>query len=211
MWRALEIILLVFLVVVPIRVSAQEDVEPIPDVSILSPVDGQVIRGKFPLIVNTMVEGFVSAELTFTYERSLQETWFLISQSDHSLSERVMAEWDTTLLTDGTYSLRLVVRLKDGTERTHLVKGVRVRNYSPVETDTPTPSPTAAPMATPHPTNTPIPSITPVPPTPTPLPANPLVFTLQDIGINFVRGAAGGFALIVLIGLYISVRNLFSK
>lgn len=204
-------ILLIFLVIFPIRALAQEEVEPPPDVSILSPVPGQAIRGNYPLIVDTSIQGFAFAELSFDYEGAHQETWFLISQSDQPLSDSVMAEWDTTLLTDGIYNLRLVVLLKNGTQLTSLVTGVRVRNYSPVETETPTPSATVAPMATPLPTETPIPSATLIPSTPTPLPPNPLVFSSQDIGLNFLRGAAGGIAFVVLMGLYLSFRNRFRK
>jgi hypothetical protein len=66
-------------------------------------------------------------------------------------------------------------------------------------------------MATPSPTITPSPTPTPIIPTPTPLPENPLQVTQQDIWLNLLRGAAGGFAVIILAGLYISVRKLFRK
>lgn len=211
MLRVLVKVLAVFLVIGPFRASAQEEVEPIPDISILSPVVGQAVRGSFPVVVDTSTQGFASAELSFAYEGSHQETWFLIGQSDQQLSNAVMEEWDTTLLTDGIYRMRLLVSLRNGDQLASIVNGVRVRNYTPVETETPTPSATAAPMSTPVPTGTPVPSATSIPATPTPLPENPLVFTRQDIGINFLRGAAGGFAFIVLIGLYLSARNLFRK
>jgi hypothetical protein len=211
MQRVLAKILLFFLIIVPIRAGAQDEVEPGLEVSILSPGSGQAVRGSFPIIVESRIQGFVSAELIFAYEEAHEETWFLIHQSDQPLSKTVKIEWDTTLLTDGTYRLRMIVVLNDGTQLTSLVNGVRVRNYTPVETDTPTPSLTPAPIATPLPTETPIPSATPVPPTPTPLPPNPLVFTYQDIGINLLRGAAGGIAFLVLMGLYLSARNLFRK
>jgi hypothetical protein len=211
MSRVLIKILLFFLVIIPIRAGAQEEVEPNTEVLILSPSAGQAVRGSFPVVVNSAVKGFFSAELTFGYESAHQDTWFPVGQSDQPLSNSIMTEWDTTLLTDGVYRLRLVVLLKNGTQITSMVDGIRVRNYSPVETETPTPSLTPAPMATPLPTETPIPSATPIPPTPTPLPPNPLIFTPQDIGINFLRGAAGGLALIMLAGLYISARNLFRR
>jgi hypothetical protein len=204
-------IFLVFLLIVPIRAAAQEDVEPQPDAIILSPDPGQAVRGSFPVIVDTQIQEFASAELSFSYEGVHQETWFPIGHSEKPISNAVMTEWDTTLITDGVYRLRLVVVLRNGSQLTSMVSGVRVRNYSAVETDTPTPSATAAPMATPLPTQTPSPSTTPIPIAPTPLPPNPLSYTHQDIGINFLRGAAGGFAFIVIIGLYISARNLFRK
>jgi hypothetical protein len=215
--RKIFLILLVFLIMNPLRVNAQEEVDPNPAVTILSPSAGQAVRGSIPIIVDTGIDSFLSAELSFTYQTDQTGTWFLISQSEQPLLDSQMTEWDTTILTDGIYDIRLLVTLKNSRQLTSLVRGVRVRNYSPIETDTPTPSPTAAPLATVAllatglPTATPIPSPTLVPATPTSLPENPLQLTGQDIGLNFLRGTAGGLALIVLAGLYLSIRNLFRK
>jgi hypothetical protein len=215
--RKTLLILLVFLIMNPLWVNAQEEVDPKPDVTILSPGAGQAVRGSIPIIVDTDIDGFLSAELSFAYQADQTGTWFLLSQSEQPLLDSQMTEWDTTILTDGIYDIRLLVTLKNSRQLTSLVRGVRVRNYSPIETDTPTPSPTAAPLATVAllatslPTATPIPSPTPVPATPTSLPENPLQLTGQDIGLNFLRGTAGGLALVVLAGLYLSIRNLFRK
>jgi len=192
-------------------VNAQDEVEPQPEISILSPQPGQAIRGSVPILVDTTTQGFISAELAFGYENDRTETWFLINQSSESTLDGAMTEWDTTTLTDGVYTLRLVVNLDNGDQFSSFVSSLRVRNYSPIETDTPTPSPTSAPMATPSPTITPSPTPTQILPTLTPLPANPLQVTQQDIWLNLLRGAAGGFAVIILAGLYISVRKLFRK
>jgi hypothetical protein len=215
--RKIFLILLIFLIMDPLRVNAQEEVDLKPDVSILSPSAGQAVRGSIPIIVDTGMDGFLSAELSFAYQADQTGTWFLISQSEQPLLDSQMTEWDTTILTDGIYDIRLLVTLKNSSRLTSFVRGVRVRNYSPIETDTPTPSPTATPLvtvallATSLPTATPIPSPTPVPATPTSLPENPLQLSGQDIGLNFLRGTAGGLALVVLAGLYLSIRNLFRK
>jgi hypothetical protein len=215
--RKIFLTLLILQIMNPLRANAQDELDPSPAVTILSPNAGQAVRGSIPIIVDTVIDGFLSAELSFAYQADQPITWFLISQSEQPLHDALMTEWDTTLLTDGIYDIRLLVTLKNSRQMTSVVRGVRVRNYSPIETDTPTPSPTPAPLATvAHlatslPTATPIPSPTPVPATPTPLPDNPLQLTGQDIGLNFLRGTAGGLALIVLAGLYLSIRNLFRK
>jgi hypothetical protein len=215
--RKIFLTLLILQIMNPLRVNAQDEIDPKPAVTILSPNAGQAVRGSIPIIVDTIIDGFLSAELSFAYQADQPVTWFLISQGEQPLHDALMTEWDTTLLTDGIYDLRLLVTLKNSRQMTSVVRGVRVRNYSPIETDTPTPSPTPAPLATvAHlatslPPATPIPSPTPVPATPTPLPDNPLQLTGQDIGLNFLRGTAGGLALIVLAGLYLSIRNLFRK
>jgi hypothetical protein len=194
-----------------IIVRAQDEVEQQTEVSILSPLPGNAVRGSVPILVDTATEGFFSAELTFSYDSDKTGTLFLIDQSFESTADGVMTEWDTTTLTDGTYDLRLVVLLANGNGYTSVVPALRVRNYSPIETDTPTPSPTSAPQATPMPSITASPTATQIPPTPTPLPPNPLQITQQDIWTNLLRGAAGGFAAIILAGLYISIRKHFRK
>lgn len=186
---------------------AQEVLEEQPETSIFSPLPGEAIRGSLPIQVDTATSGFVSAELSFGYENDETGTWFLIDQSLLPTDDSVMAEWDTTTITDGTYHLRLVVHLDDESAQTTIVPSLRVRNYSPVETPTPTSSPTAAPLATPSPTLTPSPVPTQIPPSPTPLPANPLQVTTQDIWANLLKGGIGGIAIIALAGLYVAFRR----
>jgi hypothetical protein len=205
------LILLIFLFSGFSLVYAQDEDKPQPEISILSPLPGQAVRGSVPIGVDTTTQGFISAELDFSYENDGTGTWFLIWQSMEPIPDGTMTEWDTTTLTDGVYDLRLVVNLENGDQLTSVVPSLRVRNYSPIETDTPTPSPTSAPLATPLPSITPSPTATQIPPTPTPLPPNPLQVTQQDVWVNLLRGAAGGLAVIVLAGLYISVRKLFRK
>ena len=185
----------------------QEVVNEQRETSILSPLPGEAIRGSVPIQVDTATSGFISAELSFSYENDESGTWFLIDQSLLPAEAGVMAEWDTTTITDGTYHLQLVVHLDDGSAYTTLVPSLRVRNYSPVETPTPTSSPTPAPLATPSPTITPSPVPTQIPPSPTPLPANPLQVTAEDIESNLLTGAIGGITIIALAGLYIAVRR----
>jgi hypothetical protein len=133
--------------------------------------------GNIEVSVNTAVEGFVSAELLFGYTNNPTNTWFLISQSDAPIENGVLTNWDTTVISDGNYDLKLTVSLQDSTQISTVIPGVRVRNYSPIEPDTPTPitpTLTQVPGDTPMPTITPTPTITPIPPTPTPLPTIPL-------------------------------------
>jgi hypothetical protein len=209
--RRMVLILPIMLLSSVFVAMGQDEIEPQPEISILSPSSGQAIRGSVPIQVDTMTQGFLSAELSFGYQNDNTRTWFLIAQNSEATPDGVMIEWDTTTLTDGTYNLRLVVLLTNGEQYTSDVPALRVRNYSPIETDTPTPSPTLAPQATPSPSITPSPTPTQIPPTPTPLPPNPLQVTQQDIWTNLLRGAAGGLAVIVLAGLYISARKLFRK
>lgn len=178
---------------------------------ILSPLPGQAVQGQFPIIVNTNIDGFQSAELSFGYYEDPTQTWFLITQSIEPISNSKMAEWDTSTITDGNYTLRLVVSLQDGSQITTAVTGIRVRNYSPIETDTPTPSPTPAPGQTPLPTITPTPTISPIPPTLTPLATNPVQISTQDMTNNFWLGVVIAFIIFFVIGLYGVIRKALRK
>ena len=172
-----------------------------PTVSILYPVTGQALQGSIAISGNTMVDSFSSAELLFGYDANPTNTWFLIQSYDRPISGGTIALWDTTTITDGTYQLRLVVWLTDSSQLEQKVPGLRVRNYSPIETNTPTP---VTPTATLPPGETPIPTptMTIVPPTVTPLPTNPAEITSQKASESLLKGALAIFGLFTLVGVY---------
>jgi hypothetical protein len=182
-----------------------------PVVSIYWPKPGQALLGNIEISGNTAAEGFTSAELLFGYANDSTDTWFLIAQADLPVENGVLANWDTTVITDGNYNLKLTVTLQDGAKVSSVVQGVRVRNYSPIEADTPTPvtpTLTQVPGDTPIPTVTLTPTITPIHPTATPLPTNPVVLTSNDIIAGFGRGALLVLAVFISLGIYLGVRSM---
>lgn len=189
------------------RATPTETPTAIPTADILMPLTGQAVQGKIPVIVFTAIQGFQSAELYFGYTDDQTGTWFLIVQNSQPLMGTEIGTWDTSLITDGNYNLRLVVLLEDGTKVNVLVKGLRVRNYSPIETSTPTPvTPTAtlAPGEMPTATATPIPTTTA---TPTPLPTNPAEMTNGQITKSLSKGAIGAVFVFVILGVYILIKQ----
>ncbi len=178
---------------------------------IISPQPGQALQGNFPVVVDTTVQKFQSVELTFAYANNPTESWFLIYQGIQPISNGPLVAWDTSLITDGDYDLRLVVTFLDGSRQTVEVKGVRVRNYTPVETDTPQP---AVPTPLPVLADTLIPTITPTftpalpRPSETPLPPNPAVLSQADIWLQAGEGALAIFGLFALGSLYYALRRL---
>jgi hypothetical protein len=172
------------------------------------------LQGNVPILGTTLVAGFVSYEITFAYANNPTGTWFLIQSSTLPAAAAPLAYWDTTLITDGNYTLRLIVAQADGNQITVFIQGLRVRNYTPIETDTPTPL--AAPSLTPQPgqaADTPIPSATlpatatSIPPTPIPLPTNPAIITRVDYLSNLARGALVALVVFSLIGFYLGVQK----
>ena len=184
-----------------------------PPVTLSAPQPGQVLQGKVPITGNTAIEGFRSIELTFAYTNNPTNTWFLILYSSLPTSDGLLAQWDTTTITDGDYTLRLVVTLEDGSQQMLTIPGLRVRNYTPIETDTPPPAlPSATPLPgqTPvePPTPTPLPLPTSQPPTPSPLPDNPAEISTLALARTLGIGALVGLSLLIVLGLYLAIRWL---
>lgn len=178
---------------------------------ILSPLPGQAVQGKVAIRGGTAVDGFQSYELTFAYSQDPTDTWFFIQEGQSAIVEGQLAQWDTSTLTDGDYSLRLTVTLVDGRQLTTVVPGVRVRNYTLIETDTPAPTPTLAAGAISPIPITPTFTETPLPPTPTPLPTNPASLSMSQITSSWFKGALIGLGVLVLLWVYQGIRHLTRK
>lgn len=176
-------------------------------VGILSPRSGESVQGSVSLPLAASIEGLVRAELLFGYSGDPTESWFLLASFGQPVPEGTQVLWDTTLISDGDYDLFLVVTLGDGSTLTDRVERVRVRNYSPIETNTPAPTSTPAPGELPQPTETPTPTITPIPPTSTPLPPNPAEITSMQALTSLGTGAAAALGALGLLGIYLWIRH----
>lgn len=178
------------------------------------PTAGAAIQGNITILGSSSIPGFTAAELDFAYSKDTTQTWFRIATLTEPIQDGRLANWDTTTITDGIYNLRLVVYLEDGTQTLVHVAGIRVRNYSAVETNTPTPvTPTATrvPGDTPVPTTTATPTSTPLPPTPTAYPRNPAEISRQDVISSFFKGSLGLIGLFALMAVYQQVKKLRSQ
>jgi hypothetical protein len=203
--------LFLLLLMVPGSVSAQT-AAPI----ISSPAPGSILRGLVDILGTSAVDGFFSAELSFAYASDPAQTWFLITSLDVPTSDGLLAQWDTNLVTDGDYDLRLRVTLQDGTTLETFVTGLRIRNLTPTETATPSPTFTPVPTLTPEFDETPVPTLAPTlpaPPTatrkpsPTPLPPNPAAVTQPEITSSLTRGLLAAFLAFIVIGLFLRLRR----
>ena len=171
------------------------------DPVIVAPRPGDVLQGVVTIAGSSDVTGFGSAEISFTYTDDPTGTWFLISKNSQPIFNERLASWDTTVITDGDYVLRLRVYLIDGSFHEVLVSGLRVRNYTPVETPTPMAiAPKATPLATFTPTATPL-------PTPTALPRNPAVLAPTDVSASIIYGGLAAILIFVVISIYLWLRR----
>lgn len=169
---------------------------------ILSPLPGQALQGNVPVVARTAVEGFVAFELSFAYFNNPTDIWFLIDQGNQPVMDGALTQWDTSTITDGVYTLRLVVYMDDGSQQTATVPGVRVRNYTPIETGTATPVPLNETLVG-------ILETEGAPSTATPIPSNPAELNQQEVFDGVLKGALAVFGLFILGILYQSIRSFF--
>ncbi len=177
-------------------------------ISIASPQPGDVLRGRVEVVGKMDLPNFDSAELAFSYADSADApAWFTIQTFSQPAQESIIAVWDTTLLTDGDYTLHLRVFLEDGSSQDVIVSDLKIRNDEPLPVGSPTATLPAL-LATPLPTSTlpPDPSL-PTFSSPTPLPANPAAVTSSSIYSNFARGALLTLVLFAFFSLILRLRK----
>jgi hypothetical protein len=171
---------------------------------LLSPQPGSAVQGSLTINGSTDVPNFQYAEISFSYSAGQNESWFLIQQLRTPIKEGPLTVWDTTTIADGNYRLRLQVFLTDGKILETILPGLRVRNYSTIETSTPT---SIQAVTRPAASATVVIS-TPTPrPTPTLLPTNPVQVPPARLGISLAIGV--GISVVFFIGLafYQAVRK----
>ena len=184
-------------------------------VNILFPSPGQVLQGKIAIQATTTAAAIKSAELLFGYQDDPTGTWFLLwerpgqntpgpDQEQPFLKPQIY-EWDTTTLTDGNYTLKLLVTLEDGSQAEAKIPGLRVRNYTPIETSVPSGEITSLVIT---PTINPALLIPIVEPSPLPQPTNPAQLTPAQIGDSMRLAIIWVFAVFLLMGIYIYLRSI---
>lgn len=207
----LVIILLGFSSPVMAQTAAQETPES-PVVSIDAPVPGGALQGVVEIRGTILVEGFQSVQISFAYQSDPTNTWFLIGQSDVPVEAAVLASWDTTTISDGNYHLRLQVFLTDGRVLESQVSGVRVRNYTTMETSTPAPVEPAKPDPTaqiqPTMTFTPLPDFQAPERTPAVKATNPAQVTWEHLRSSISQGVIVVVGVLCAAGLYAALRSL---
>jgi hypothetical protein len=213
-WLIVGLLILAFSA--PVRVAAQGETS----IRIAAPASGGVLRGIVNITGTSAVDGFFASELAFTYASDPANSWFLIYSTDQPVSDGLLAAWDTALVTDGDYDLRLRVTLQDGTFLETLVTGLRIRNLAATETATPTLTFTPAPAdPSTSQTDSPptpmlatsvafVPTSTSTPrPTPTLFPPNPASVTSAEIYSFLGRGILLSLLSFIVIAILLRLRR----
>lgn len=183
------------------------------DPSISAPKPAQILRGKVAITGFMDVPNFSKAELAFTYAASdgsasaTAESWFIIQTFSQPVKDSTLAEWDTTTLTDGLYSLRLRVFLQDGSFQEVTVADLQIGNDIPLATVTPTKLPTATVTSQPASPTVPPVAATIAHPSPTHLQANPASVSTTSIYSTFARGGLAVLVLFIYFSLLLRLRK----
>ena len=115
------------------------------DSAITTPKSGSALQGKVDVRGYIKSTNFAGYDLDFSHSPSPDAGWFNITTSDKNPTDGLLGVWDTSSISDGNYRLRLTVHYKDVTKAEIFVEEIRVRNYTPVETNTPAPGNLASP------------------------------------------------------------------
>jgi hypothetical protein len=185
-----------------------------PPGQITSPRDRASVRGLVPIEGRAAHSQFQKYEIHYGPEPNPGNQWTPIAGSPFTVPvvQGRLGLWDTTIIPDGIYSLRLRVVRLDGNYDEYFVRGILVSSTRPTETSTPRPPPTSSgPTDTPAPTPTimiAVPTVaSPTPkPTSTPLPTAPPTATPEPMDLPFqnISGAAcwgAGATLAVFVGI----------
>ncbi|MBK5108636.1 MAG: hypothetical protein JJE12_10915 [Anaerolineales bacterium] len=204
--------ILVITIILPMHsVRAQEDsITESEQLVIISPDPGQALQGTVLVLGETGFDAPTNVRLSFSYRDDPRNTWFIIQEFQRVVQQELRYEWDTTTITDGDYTIRLFTETEQG-EHVDYVEGLRVRNYTAVETSTPVPTSTPAPQDTLAPTITPTRTITAIPPTATALPPNPAQITTNDVWYSILQGALITLGLFAILGVIQVIRRRRNK
>ena len=170
------------------------------------PLDGEVIKGNVQIIGSITGEDFQTADISFRYQDSESETWFLITSIETTVVDDVIATWDTSTIADGVYQLRILAHYKNGDDQETEIRDIQVRNYSPID-----PFPTKEDVSpqmekTPQLSNSVIKTVV-LKDTPTPMPINDLTVTRSQFFQTVIQSAIFGILLLIAVVLLIIIRR----
>lgn len=164
---------------------------------ISSPEQGTVVSGIVEVYGSIPPESFASAKLSYAYLLDTEENWFLINRIDKPVDSGLLGSWDTTLISDGLYQLKLIVKTTNGEKFESIVKDIQVANYSSAEA--PEIQEGASILTTGEGKNTGVASSN----QPTDLPANPASIQEKEIRRSIYIGMGVAVIFTVLAGFYL--------
>ena len=175
-------------------------------VRIQTPKNGDFLQGSVKIVGTVTGTGFQKAEISFRYQESQSQSWFLINQIDSPIVDNILANWDTSTIADGTYQIKVLAIYENDRQQETIIENLNVRNYTPfdpIKTDS---SDETQILPT---TGMPI-EIMPTPtqkPLPTPIPPNEMIVTQSQFIMTVIQGAILGVLFLFVIALFVIIRR----
>lgn len=180
-----------------------------PGLYVISPTDGQIVAGTVEVKGSVPDDDFDFAEVSYAFSDETSSNWFQISRLDQTVHDDTLALWDTTIITDGTYRLKVTVHRKNGTTSEVVVENLRVGNYTSYEVPTATTAAViAAATASADETVTPTVMMSPLP---TELPKNPASIGEDDFKLSLISGVTLAVLVLAVLGIYVLFRRVARK
>lgn len=174
-------------------------------VRIQSPVDGEYLQGSVPIIGTVTGTGLQTVEISFRYQDSQSQSWFVISQITSPVVENIIATWDTSTIADGLYQIRVLAVYDNGRELEKIINNLNVRNYTPFD-----------PLQTENPevlsteilqNQTLTIDTTPtLRSSPTPMPSNEMAVSQSQFVTTAIQGGILGVLFLFVVVLFIIIR-----
>lgn len=176
-----------------------------PGLYITSPESGSNVNGIVEIRGSIPVENFSTANLYYAYTGQAATNWFLIAEIDTAVQDGLLASWDTTTITDGTYQLKLSVKEANGTINEVVVKDIRVTNYT-YSGGTPDPGLSVPTGILEMQEATEILSMQP-----TQIPSNPAATTDDQLKSSLIIGILCAVVFLSLLLIYSAIRGSWKK
>jgi hypothetical protein len=187
------------------------------------PQNNAIVRGLVSIQGSATHPQFQFYKVEYSREPVTDDNWVIIGAiREQQIVDGQLEVWDSTLVPDGSYTLRLRVVRLDGNYSEYSVIQVVVANAQPTETPTPaeSPTPTVSPTPLPPtptiiieqpalPTSAATPLPTPVTPLPTPS-EEQFTFDLDVIPLQTacLYGAGVSLGIFLLFAFMAALRNL---
>jgi hypothetical protein len=175
-------------------------------VRIQTPVDGEYLQGSVQIIGTVTGTGLQSAEISFRYQDSQSQSWFVIHKTTTSVVDDIIATWDTSTIADGAYQIRVLAVYENGRELEKIISDLNVRNYTPfdpIKTENPQVISTENlqnQLATLEVTPT-------LRSSPTVMPTNEMVISQSQFITTAIQGGILGVLFLFVISLFIIIRG----
>jgi hypothetical protein len=175
-------------------------------VRVQTPKNGDFVQGSVQIVGTVTGTGFQKAEISFRYQESQTQSWFLITQIDSPIVDDLLANWDTSTIADGTYQIKVLAFYENDRQQETIIENLSVRNYSPFDPIKTDPSGETQILPT---SGVPI-EIVPTPTQklfPTPIPPNEMIVTQSQFIMTVIQGAILGILFLFVIALLVIIRR----